>query len=174
MKPIASKWKQIKPRRSEWRGMSKLDTSDWELIVRSEIPGLPPSVNHYLCRRGKGTFKTQEARNWQVAATTILKLEHRHKPAYTGDVYVEIQCYTKRLKSLDIDNRIKLMQDSAAFAGIIENDSQVKRVTAEKLWTEGREYTVIEVRKVPENMYAIPIPEPKRKKKETQTQDNQK
>jgi Holliday junction resolvase RusA-like endonuclease len=144
--------------------MSALDTSDMELIVRSEIPGLPPSVNHYLCRRGKGTFKTQEAREWQASATTILMLDHRHKPVYEGDVYVEVQCYSRRSKSYDADNRIKPAQDCIYLAGVIKDDRQVMRVTAEKLWTEGNEYTVIEVRKLPEDMYPKPIKERKRKK----------
>jgi Holliday junction resolvase RusA-like endonuclease len=131
--------------------MSTVDTSSWELIVRSEIPGLPPSVNHYLCRRGKNTFKTQEAREWQSNAATILMLDNRRKPVYEGDVYVEVQCYTRRLKSFDADNRLKPAQDCLALAGIIKDDRQVMQATVGKRWTEGGEYTVIETRKLPEN-----------------------
>jgi Holliday junction resolvase RusA-like endonuclease len=144
--------------------MIELDAAKMELIARSEIPGLPPSVNHYLCRRGRGTFKTQEAREWQYNATTILMLDHRKKPVYEGDVYVEVQCYTRRLRILDTDNRIKSAQDCLATAGIIKDDRQVMRVTGEKRTADDKEYTVIEVWKLPEGMYTAPYPKQKSRK----------
>jgi Holliday junction resolvase RusA-like endonuclease len=137
--------------------MSTFDTAGMELLIRSEIPGLPPSVNHYLRRSGKCTYKTREAREWQSNAATILMLENRRKPVYEGNVYVEVQCHTPRVKAIDADNRLKCAQDSVALAGIIKNDNQVMRVTAEKLWTDGKEYTVIEVWKLPEGMYPTPV-----------------
>lgn len=136
--------------------MSAFDASAMDLLVRSEIPGLPPSVNHYLCRRGKNTFKIQEAREWQSNAATILMLDYRRKPVYEGDVYVEVRCYTGRLRRFDADNRHKAAQDCLSMAHVIKDDCQVMRATVEKLWTDGKDYTVIEVRKLPEDMYAKP------------------
>jgi Holliday junction resolvase RusA-like endonuclease len=91
-------------------------------------------------------------------------LENRHQPAYEGDVYVEVQYYTRKLRSWDIDNRLKILQDCLALSGIIKDDRQIMRTTTEKLWTNGGEYTVIEVRKLPEGMYARPALKAKRER----------
>jgi hypothetical protein len=42
------------------------------------------------------------------------------------------------------------------MAGIIKDDRQVMRVTGEKRWTSDKEYTVIEVWKLPEDIYGKP------------------
>jgi Holliday junction resolvase RusA-like endonuclease len=142
--------------------VSAFDASALDLLVRSEIPGLPPSVNHYLCRSGRNTFKTPEAREWQSGAATILMLDYRRQPVYEGDICVEVQCHTHRPRSFDADNRLKSAQDCLAQAGIIKDDRQVVWATVGKLWTDGGEYTVIEARKLPNG---IPKPGVKRGEK---------
>ena len=125
--------------------MRLVDPANMELLLRSEIPQKPPSVNNYL-KRGCGVvYKKREARQWQEDAAWIMRIDWGKKPPYEGRVYVEVLVYSLRPESFDADNRLKTAQDAIQMAGVIRDDRQAARSAVEKIETAGEEKTVIEV-----------------------------
>jgi crossover junction endodeoxyribonuclease RusA len=109
------------------------------IVVAAELPGVPPTVNHYIRHTRDGRhYKTKEAREWQETAATLIALSYRaragngHPAPYKGLVEFKIDWYSKTWGKEDADNRIKAAQDCLALAGVIEDDRQVKRCVAEK------------------------------------------
>ena len=126
--------------------MRLLDPADMEMLLKSEIPQLSPSVNSYLKRCKGVVYKERDARRWQEDAAWIIRRDWgRKKEPYTGDVYVEVSVYSPRIKTFDADNRLKTAQDAVQMAGVIKDDRQVIRSAVEKIHTTGDEKTVIEV-----------------------------
>jgi len=131
--------------------MKLLNPAEMELLVRSLIPFLSPSVNSYLKHYKGITYKTREARQWQEAAALILRRDlGRKKPPYEGKVYVEVLVFSKKIKTFDADNRLKTAQDAIQMAGVIKDDRQVMRSAIEKIYSDDEERTIIEVWKYKE------------------------
>lgn len=103
-------------------------------IFEAAIPGLPPTANHIYRSWGRGTrTKTPETRMWQErTAATLAAIWKRE--AVTDDVAVKLVFVTKDKRRWDIDNRFKAMLDTLTMAGIIADDSQIKRLTGERAW----------------------------------------
>lgn len=115
------------------------------LLLRVEVPGLPPSANNYWRRSGRSVYKTPGARRWQNDAAIILR-ERWQQPPCEAEVYVEVVCHTRRWKSIDADNRLKAAQDCLEMAGVLCNDRQARGSAAWKTPAKGRvETTIIEV-----------------------------
>lgn len=134
--------------------MIRPDLATMELLLRAELPGLPPSTNAIWRHSGRRTYKPESAKAWQASTVTLLAYGQgkRRKP-YEGAVYVEVVCYTKRHQIIDADNRLKVAQDCLAMAGIIVDDSQAVGSTAWKLPTGKADHTVIEVWKILEDLH---------------------
>lgn len=101
-----------------------------ETLIAVEIPGLPPSVNAiWRSTYGKGgrTYKPKSVKDWQDSAAQIMSwdLNRRGKETYEGVVVEEIMLDTTTLRRMDVDNRIKAVQDCLEPAGVLKDDSQV-------------------------------------------------
>ena len=95
------------------------------LLCRASIPELPPSVNH-IWVQGKGrTYKPKAVLVWQETARLLLAHGKTISEPYTGKVALFITLYVKNNRRMDIDNRIKCLQDCLEPAGLLKDDSQV-------------------------------------------------
>ena len=88
-------------------------------ILDITLPELPPTVNHAY-RTGRNVrYKTAEAKEFQRQAIFVMNVLRINKSPYPGPVGVEI-CFTQRdHRPWDVDNRIKILQDCLAAAGVI-------------------------------------------------------
>lgn len=114
------------------------------------IAGLPPSVNaSYRGKAGKSGrcvfYKKREVKQWQAEARQQLKENSGHLTLpLMGRLRLVIICYTKNNRRMDVDNRIKAVQDCLQEAGIIKDDSQIWDVRALRKLEQGiEEYTQI-------------------------------
>ena len=124
--------------------------SEENVIVK--LPGLPPSVNNsYRAARSKGAghclfYKKREVKKWQAMAVTKLKeASEGYCVPFTGKLKLSIACYTKNKRRMDVDNRIKAVQDCLQSSGLIKDDSQIWDLRAVRIMTEESEFTVIEL-----------------------------
>ena len=105
-------------------------------LLSVAIPDLPPTVNHiYRTWGGRGRTKTPATRRWQerTAATLSAIWRHTQKATYTEDVAVSLIFVTKDRRRWDIDNRLKALLDTLTMAKVIKDDSQIKRLSAERV-----------------------------------------
>jgi len=101
-----------------------------DVLVEAEIPELPPSVNAiWRSTYGKGgrTYKPKAVKDWQKEAALIMREDFlkRGIGQYEGIVVLEIAIRTSSKRKMDVDNRIKALQDCLEPAGILNDDSQV-------------------------------------------------
>lgn len=102
--------------------MSPILTS---LLCKATIPELPPSVNH-IWHQGKGrTYKPKPVVEWQRNASLLIAQGKKIAEPYPNQVALFMTLYVKNRRRMDIDNRIKCLQDCIAPAGIVNDDSQV-------------------------------------------------
>ena len=95
------------------------------------IPGLPPSVNHYLVHTRYSTYKTPAAESFQAAARlALMETYPAWKPTdLTVGVLFNFQIGPNT--KFDVDNRFKVIIDS--FNGLIwKDDHQVYSVFGTK------------------------------------------
>ena len=103
------------------------------LILRAELEGLPPTVNHlYRSTYGGQRYKTQEARDYQDYAVAVLAGKWRGREAYTGDAELRLTFVTPDRRRWDIDNRVKAVQDCLERAGVLKNDTQIMVLHVER------------------------------------------
>ncbi|HFT3208409.1 RusA family crossover junction endodeoxyribonuclease [Klebsiella pneumoniae] len=100
----------------------------------------PPSVNSYWRSPNKGTAKgkllvSEAGRKFKhaVRAAIIEQLKAVPKPS-ASPAEVVIVLYPPDFRRRDLDNYNKALFDALTYAGIWEDDSQVKRMTIE--WGE--------------------------------------
>lgn len=104
---------------------------DGKPVITLRIPGLPPSVNHYLVHTRYSTYKTKAAESFQAAARlALMETYPACKPTdLTVGVLFNFQIGPNT--KFDVDNRFKVVIDS--FNGLIWNDdSQVYSVFGTK------------------------------------------
>jgi Holliday junction resolvase RusA-like endonuclease len=109
------------------RGNWKVDVlKNLELIV----PGIPPSVNHYVQHSRGRHFRTPEALRFQ----DDLAIMARGRCVGTGKCRfsVEIEISLGPKQKGDIDNFPKIVLDGLVIAGVIHSDSAVDLLTIKK------------------------------------------
>jgi len=95
------------------------------LLCEATIPELPPSVNH-IWSQGKGrTFKPKSVVAWQDSARLYISQGRHISEPYTGKCALFITLHVRNNRRMDIDNRIKCLQDCLEPAGLVKDDSQV-------------------------------------------------
>lgn len=106
-------------------------------MLKAVLPK-PPSINHIYGFTSKGGFArsyiTKEGKDWFEEAGLLLKAQIKRKKLITSDLEVTIDLYTARRQ--DVDNIIKPILDLLQKTGLIENDSQIYRLTVEKYKTK--------------------------------------
>ncbi len=98
--------------------------------LRLEIPGVPPTNNHYKnfrvmpTRNGKSVpswYHTAKAKEWFAAVCAHAQGRQLRDAAYT----VSYAVYTPTAVCTDVDNYAKCVLDGLAHAGVIDNDKKV-------------------------------------------------
>ncbi|HBS6405130.1 RusA family crossover junction endodeoxyribonuclease [Klebsiella pneumoniae] len=109
----------------------------------------PPSVNSYWRSPNKGTAKgkllvSEAGRKFKhaVRAVIIEQLKAVPKPS-ASPAEVVIVLYPPDYRRRDLDNYNKALFDALTYAGIWEDDSQVKRMTIE--WGENAKGGRVEI-----------------------------
>ena len=110
-------------------------------VLRLEIEGLPPTVNHsHINARGR-RFRSKKCKDYQeYVINKIVPLRAREWP-YLGRMGLTVVLTAADNRHWDVDNRNKVLQDCLERAGVIKNDYQIddlhiKRDYGEKAQTK--------------------------------------
>ncbi|HOB43673.1 MAG TPA: RusA family crossover junction endodeoxyribonuclease [Bacillota bacterium] len=101
--------------------------------IKLELP-YPPSVNHYWKRARGKVFLSQAARDYrdEVCVTWLQYRQLFHVRGFGNrKVELAIRIYPPDNRRRDIDNILKAVFDGLEVAGVIKDDSQVKRLSVE-------------------------------------------
>lgn len=90
----------------------------------------PPSINNYYYRQMRGVFLRPEIKTYRKEVWAALF----NKPKFgKSKVHLEVKLFPPSNRIMDIDNPIKALLDAIQHAGTIDDDSQIKKLTVEKL-----------------------------------------
>jgi len=92
----------------------------------------PPSVNHYLGRRGHQTYKTAQAKAYN-AEVYALVLQARANRKYSEPLAVWYQYWMPDKRIRDIANYEKVLTDSMVTAGVMLDDRQIYDIRQSKM-----------------------------------------
>ncbi len=110
--------------------------------VKFTLP-LAPTLNHHILRQGNRYFPSQEYKIFQQEVKyRTLRLE-RFK-ALPLEIYIGIHFKDKRRQ--DIDNRVKPTFDALMKSGLFDDDSQIIKMTVERLENSNPPYMEIEIK----------------------------
>ncbi|MBQ9419809.1 MAG: RusA family crossover junction endodeoxyribonuclease [Synergistaceae bacterium] len=111
-------------------------------LLRIELEGLPPSVNHMYMDARRRRFRTLECRNYQDHVVEEIK-SRWNKPMFTGRVALKVKLTTNNRRRWDLDNRLKALQDCLEMAEVIKNDSQIDLILISREYTKENSTTLI-------------------------------
>ena len=98
-------------------------------MIQLTLP-FPPSINTYWRRAGNRIYLSERGREFRKRVCDIValqKVETTYQP-----LQLNIDLYPRSRRKFDTDNFLKATLDALEHAGVYENDSQVKRIEAEK------------------------------------------
>ena len=98
-------------------------------MIELTLP-FPPSVNAYWRRAGYRIYLSERGREFRKNVGVIVEAA-QIVPVY-GPLAMSVDLYPRSRRMLDTDNFLKATLDALEHAGVYENDSQVKRIEAEK------------------------------------------
>lgn len=108
-----------------------------ETLCAFTIEGLPPSANHTYAPGRGCVYKKPEAKKWTREAVDTIKKQCGVMEHNEHIVTVMLRFYTKNKRKMDIDNRVKILQDCLMEAGVIKDDSQVWDLAVRRILTPG-------------------------------------
>lgn len=88
----------------------------------------PPSVNRYYRHVGPRVLISREGRKYRMMV--VSRLGGLYKKL-SGAVAFIAECYPPDRRRRDLDNLLKCLQDSVTAAGVLDDDSQIKRLEME-------------------------------------------
>ena len=103
-------------------------------LLDLELKGLPPTVNMMYRGLHGHRYKTKEATMYQSGVITGLQIAWNNKPPVTDRVALYITFTASNHRRWDIDNRVKVLQDCFAEAGVIKDDSQIDLLCIRRLY----------------------------------------
>ena len=89
----------------------------------------PPSVNNYYRHVGPRVLISRAGRKYRTMA--VSRLGGLKK--LSGAVSLSLECYPPDRRRRDLDNLLKCLQDSITAAGVLDDDSQIRRLQMEML-----------------------------------------
>lgn len=99
-------------------------------MIRLKLP-FPPSVNHYWRHVGPRVLVSKKGRQYRADVSSLL---HRKQiQTLEGDLIVDIRLTPPDRRRRDVDNSLKALLDSMQFGGVYHDDSQIVRLTVEKV-----------------------------------------
>ena len=96
--------------------------------VEFDLPW-PPSVNNYYRHVGPRVLISRAGRKYRTMA--VSRLGGLKK--LSGAVSLSLECYPPDRRRRDLDNLLQCLQDSITAAGVLEDDSQIRRLQMEML-----------------------------------------
>lgn len=96
--------------------------------LRFDLPW-PPSLNNYYRHVGPRVLISRAGRRYRMMC--VSRLSDAGK--LDGDIALKLECYPPDRRRRDLDNLLKCLQDSIVSAGVMEDDSQIKRLEMEML-----------------------------------------
>ena len=140
-------------------------------VLRFTINGRPMSTTNsqrIVSVPIKGTgrhrsmvLKSKAAVDWKAAAIMQIRGQRKGRATIEGPVIVEMDIF-RAVNAGDADNYIKGCQDALQASGVIRNDSQVKRVIAEKFTDRVNPRYEVRVIVIPGQEVLIPLDEDER------------
>ena len=100
-------------------------------LLHMELEGLPPTVNHLYLQRGGRRYKSPDGRAYQEQVCADMRRQWGQAP-YSGHTELRITYLTRDKRRWDIDNRVKALQDCLVLAGVLKDDSQIRRLVVER------------------------------------------
>ena len=95
--------------------------------VEFDLPW-PPSVNRYYRHVGHCVLISREGRKYRTMCVSRLGGLF---DKFSGAVALSLDCYPPDRRRRDIDNILKCLLDSLVNAGVLEDDSLIKRLHME-------------------------------------------
>lgn len=92
----------------------------------------PPSVNHYYRHVGHRTLISRKGREYRQAVAEAVMLQRGSK-RLAGPIAVDITVWPPDKRRRDLDNLCKGLLDSLQHAGVYLDDSQIERLTIERM-----------------------------------------
>lgn len=93
------------------------------------LKGLPPSVNESYSLTKTRMYKKTSVKRWQKEVVQAIKetIEKETEKSFPLKecLSLSLTIYTADRRRMDIDNRVKAVQDCLQTAGVIKDDSQV-------------------------------------------------
>jgi len=87
----------------------------------------PPSLNSYYRHVGPRVLISRAGRRYRMMC--VSRLGGLKK--LSGAVSLFLECYPPDRRRRDLDNLLKCLQDSITAAGVLEDDSQIRRLGME-------------------------------------------
>jgi crossover junction endodeoxyribonuclease RusA len=96
--------------------------------VEFDLPW-PPSVNNYYRHVGPRVLISRAGRKYRMMVVSRLTGSHK----LVGRLSLSLECYPPDRRRRDLDNLLKACQDALVHAGVMEDDSQIRRLQMEML-----------------------------------------
>jgi crossover junction endodeoxyribonuclease RusA len=105
-----------------------------EHIITLTIP-YPPSVNHYYCKTKGRYYLAEPVITFRKAVWSIFKASGQ-KGFKDEELFCNVTVWLPDKRRRDIDNVLKGLFDSLQWAGCVNNDVWIKKLTIEILGIE--------------------------------------
>jgi Holliday junction resolvase RusA-like endonuclease len=102
-------------------------------MIRLELP-FPPSVNRYWRHVGSRVLISREGREYRQLVIELMRARKVKK--HDGELIVDIRLVPADRRRRDVDNSLKALLDAMQAGGAYDDDSQIIRLTVEKVEPE--------------------------------------
>jgi Holliday junction resolvase RusA-like endonuclease len=99
-------------------------------LFKLDLP-FPPSVNTYWRHVGSRVLVSKKGRQYQAEVSSLLN--RKRVKTLDGDLIVDIRLVPPDRRRRDVDNSLKALLDAMQFGGAYHDDSQIVRLTVEKV-----------------------------------------
>ena len=122
--------------------------SDEPRAVMLQLPW-PPSINSYWKRSKFGSvYVSSEGKAYGVAVVALIR--RLQEAALVGRISLDAKFYPPNRQRRDLDNCLKVMIDAIQASGIISNDFQIKKLSAEMFEPIPNGGAIVELSEIPE------------------------